>query len=469
MQSRASILPLAFNHERHLVMEEVQALLGRVPTGGRLPLLFRFAGNVERERVEKALNGVIRRHSALNSAYTPNARYDPADRTRQLRFFAQTGLFVPGLYVHYAATDARVAVHERQLVCDNDLEGLVRQELTTPLNTDTGPLIRATLATAPGSTYLVLIITHHTLDGWSVALLAREFSTLYTVPSAELPEVDLQCHDFASWQLRQFSDRRFANAERYWHQQWAQLGDAQIQPSDVPFASTDVGTHQTGAISALRTISFSLDESTCIRVMLARLHLTAYVLFRTAMTLVLHCYTGKHRLAFWANFANRRYPEFLPAMAWCANTHIVTTEIDRTMTCFAMTQRVAAAVRQAQAHEELPLPALWQRLGRNLDTHRTRVCFDMFPGQRRTDSACVEPILSSVGAPGMDLDLRLWDDITSLSLVATYNPERYRVAGIDAMLASIRNVVLAFAAAPDLQVAECEALMKTADSELPQI
>jgi hypothetical protein len=62
----------------------------------------------------------------------------------------------------------------------------------------------------------------------------------------------------------------------------------------------------------------------------------------------------------------------------------------------------------------------------------------------------------------MDLDVRLREDEDVMSLLASFNPERYGAAGIEAMLASIRQIVVACADRPGLHVSECERFMTPA-------
>lgn len=374
-------LALAFNQERHLVAEEVMALHGVVPSGARSPLVFRINAPIAHGLIERALNEVIRRHSALRTAYGPNERYSRDDRWLQLQVFARSGVFVPGLYVQRVLSDVQLTVPVRTVAGTDELTELLRQELATPLDTTSGPPIRATLVDAGSAgTYLVLVLTHHTVDGWSLGVLAREFAAIIEAGAdgTALPRVPMQYHDFAAWQLQQFRDGRFVREERFWHEQWDRLGDAQIAFTDLPFRRrTPVATVTAG--TSYERLFFTPQESSQVSLLVSQLTLTPYALFRTAMTIALHYYTGKQRLAVWANFANRRYPEFMPTLGWYSNTHIVSVELEPDMSCASLCRRVAAGVAQAQAHEALPLPALWQRLGRSLDRHNTRVNFDVLP------------------------------------------------------------------------------------------
>lgn len=459
-------LALAFNQERHLVAEEVMALHGVVPSGARSPLVFRINAPIAHGPIERALNEVIRRHSALRTAYGPNERYSRDDRWLQLQVFARSGVFVPGLYVQRVLSDVQLTVPVRTVAGTDELTELVRQELATPLDTTSGPPIRATLVdTGSAGTYLVLVLTHHTVDGWSLGVLAREFAAIIEAGAdgTALPRVPMQYHDFAAWQLQQFRDGRFVREERFWHEQWDRLGDAQIAFTDLPFRRrTPVATVTAG--TSYERLFFTPQESSQVSLLVSQLTLTPYALFRTAMTIALHYYTGKQRLAVWANFANRRYPEFMPTLGWYSNTHIVSVELEPDMSCASLCRRVAAGVAQAQAHEALPLPALWQRLGRSLDRHNTRVNFDVLPRRpQRTSPPPVEVVVLPVAPRNMDFDIRLREDGGVFALVATFSVGRYEPAAVQAFLASMRRIVTALAETPDLLVSDCRGLVALED------
>lgn len=461
-------LPLAFNQERHLVAEEAMALGGYVPTGARVPLAFRINADLDRRRIERALNGVIQRHAALRNTYGPNGRYSHDERLMQLRLYARTGVFVPGLYVQRVPSDVYLTVHETTLADEDEVTALLRKELATPLDTTSGLPIRATLASAgPAGRWLLLVLTHQTMDGWSVGVFAREFVAVVENAASDtssLPAVPIQYHDFAAWQLHQFRQGHFSREECFWHEQWSRLGDASIAFRDLPFRRRSPAAMVTMAFSSYERLRFTAEESAPTYALIAQLKLTPYVLFRTAITIALHHLTRKRRLAFWGNFTNRRYPEFVPALGWYSNTHIVCVELEPEMMCALLCRRVAASVAEARAHEALPLAALWQRLGCSLDTHNTRVNFDLLPGRKRPErQPAIELVVLPVGPRNMDLDIRLREDCGVFVLVATFNAERYQIAGVQRLLASIRSIVMAMTEGHDLRVSDCRRFVSPED------
>jgi len=464
-------LPLAFNHERHLVAEEVMALRGLEPSGARMPLLFSVSASVDPQRIESALNVIVQRHTALRSAFGPNQNYPHDIRRRQLRLFERSGVFVPGLYVQRVLANVDLRVNQETVASQAELADFVRRELATPLDTATGPPIRATLVSAgPAGVWLLIVFTHQTMDGWSMGVFAREFISVVgngTGVPAQLPAVPIQYHDFAAWQLQQFRDGCFAEDERYWLAQWSQLGDARIDVTELPFRKSL--SRAPLAFSSYQRLPLTPHDSERIAALITNAKLTPYALFRTAMVIALHHYTGKRRLAMWGNFTNRGYPEFVPALGWYANTHIVCVELDRTMTCGAVCHRVSTSVAEAQAHEALPLAALWQRIGRSLDTHNTRVNFDILPARPRSAQPdAIDVAVSPVGPRNIDLDVRLRDDGGTFGLVAIFNAERYATAGVQGLLGSIRRIVTAMAETPELRVSECERFVAAQQRAVPR-
>jgi hypothetical protein len=448
-------MPLSFNQEWMLTNHEIRP--GQF-TGSVFPAVFRLHGEVDRLALERALNTVIQRHAALRMTYRPSTRYSTGDRVMQLSFFSRTGLFVPGLYTQTLIPTARLHVRERECLSSEEVDRAIMDELSRPLDIGTAPQMRATLMGVDrGDHVLVLAMSHLAFDGWSMGLFTREFVSAYEAETSgavrTLPAIQVHSPDFAVWQHRQFRAGGFEAEEAYWHDKWANLDGGGIRHRDIPFA---VSAAPGMAVAQMR-LALGAAESAAVVALLARLSATAYTFFRTVMTIVLHHYTGKRRVAFWANFANRRHHEFAQMIGWCANTHVVAVDVAPETTCSELCRDVATAVMGAQAHEALPLPALWQRLGRVLDTHDSRVNFDLLPKQRpRNERRLIEPV-TSVAVRAADLDIRTQESGEGFDLVATFNSHRYGTEGVGAMLASMRRVAARFVEAPGSRVSDCVA------------
>src|SRR5205814_2108418 len=94
-------------------------------------------------------------------------------------------------------------------------------EAQRPFDLARGPLLRATLLRlAERSHWLLLTIHHIVADGWSLAIVVRELTSLYSQfarrAEAQLPEPPLQYGDFAFWQRRQLQADVLSPQLAYW-------------------------------------------------------------------------------------------------------------------------------------------------------------------------------------------------------------------------------------------------------------
>ncbi|WP_036836315.1 condensation domain-containing protein, partial [Photorhabdus temperata] len=99
--------------------------------------------------------------------------------------------------------------------------------------------IRASLIRLADDEYRFLLTQHHIIsDGWSVDVLIRELSALYTAllagQPAPLPPLTIQYPDYAAWQRQWLSAERTEVQSDYWR---AMLADAPVLldlPTDRP-------------------------------------------------------------------------------------------------------------------------------------------------------------------------------------------------------------------------------------------
>jgi hypothetical protein len=455
---QASLAPTSFSQEWFLLNSE----LGRVaPAVGIFAAALRMHGVANRSAAERALNALITRHAALRTIYVPSERYSPHDRLIQLHCFSRTRLFVPGLYTQRVIESVSLHVTERTLETVVDVEPAINDELARPFGFGTAPQMRAVLfRIEDGDDVLALIMSHLAMDGWSVSLFIREFISLYEAElnamALTLRPIEAQYDAFAIWQHRSFRVGRFACEEAYWLRQWTANADDMLRHRDLPFALTESRSIEPSQLCE----RLDSSESALVKAMTQRLRTTPYSFFRTAMTIALHYYTGKGRIAFWGNFANRRHAIFVSTVGWCSNSHMVAVEIQPNGTLADTCRLVSTAVIEAHAHEALPLPALWQRLGQVLDSSDLRINFDLLPRQGTADErAHVEPLVL-LGNRHADLDIRLREGVDRFTLVATYNRYRYETAGVRAMLLNIRRIATTMARNPATKVSQCGQLME---------
>src|SRR6185295_8724382 len=104
------------------------------------------------------------------------------------------------------------------------VQRLTDEEAQKPFDLARGPLLRATLLVLGGEEHVLLLTVHHIVfDGWSLGVLVRELSALYTALTSHqpspLPELVIQYADFAAWQQRWLTGDVLEGQLAYWKEQ----------------------------------------------------------------------------------------------------------------------------------------------------------------------------------------------------------------------------------------------------------
>src|SRR6202158_115428 len=177
--------PLSFAQQRLWFIDQLEP--GRATYN--VPYAVRVEGPLQEALLERSLREIGRRHEVLRTSFgvrdgVPVQQIAPRVEARLW------ALDLTGLEAAERAEGARE---------------VARRESLRPFDLSRGPLWRmGVLRLAERERVLLLTLHHIVSDGWSVGILVREFSALYTAfqagEAAPLAELEIQYADFAAWQ-----------------------------------------------------------------------------------------------------------------------------------------------------------------------------------------------------------------------------------------------------------------------------
>jgi NRPS condensation-like uncharacterized protein/acyl carrier protein len=170
-----------------------------------------FEGEFSHAALESAFIAVIERHEILRTVFQTD---EQGEVKQYIRKVEEIGLF-------FQRKDLREIGDEEQ-----ELKGLILDELKTPFDLSSGPLLRGTLWQLNESKWLFLIVMHHIItDGWSMSILIRELLQLYNAHLKgevnPLPALRMQYKDYSVWQQQQLRENTFGHDKQYWLEQFA--------------------------------------------------------------------------------------------------------------------------------------------------------------------------------------------------------------------------------------------------------
>ena len=362
-----------------------------------LPAIFPLPHPVDMPSVEHALNAVVRRHASLRTRFRLAAG-EPV----------QDVLPIGHVELHRIAVASNEALHANE-----DLTARIRKEIRRPFDLERGQLLRAALITnSHTESHLVLTVHHIVADGWSMALLYKEFVSMYNafrhVGSVTLADPPIQYTDFAIWQ-RQRLDSDVVRAQvEYWRRQ---LADAPILdlPTSYPRRPSPTGR------GALYSFLITVELREQLKLLASRDQATTYMVLLTAFLVLLHRYTGQNDIVVGAPVAGRNRPETEQLIGFFVNTLAIRLNAGGRPAFREVLARVRKVVLEALDHQEVPFERLVHELHLERDQSRNplfQLTFQLFMGPPFGTSSEGSPagsISIDKGPAVFDVAFNLWE------------------------------------------------------------
>ena len=141
-----------------------------------MPSLLLLEGELDIDALENALQTIISRHEILRTNF----------------------IEIDGIFHQVVGKSSRFGLEKREIE-ESKIEEVVDSILVEPFGLEEDLLFRATLFSVAPERYYLFINMHHIIcDGWSIAILIKEFVQLYR--DHTLLPLTIQYGDYAKWQ-----------------------------------------------------------------------------------------------------------------------------------------------------------------------------------------------------------------------------------------------------------------------------
>jgi amino acid adenylation domain-containing protein len=309
-----------------------------------LPLALRVTGGLDLAVFTQALREVVHRHEALRTTFA------------ELDGHPAQVVGPPG-EIDVPVVDLSGLPAPR---CDDAVAALLREEAGRPFDLRRGPLLRSLVLRAPAE-HAILIVLHHIVgDAWSLEILRRELSRLYSAYAAgelsPLAPLPIQYADFAFWQRQWLRGERLEERLSYWRERLCGAPPLLELPSDRPRPPfrTSRGAQQRASLPAnlvppLAALSRSRGAS---------LFMTLLAAFQA----LLSRWTGALDLCVGAPIAGRDRPETEDLIGFFVNLLVLRTNLGGDPDFADLLDRIREVTLGAYAHRELPFEKLVDEL-----------------------------------------------------------------------------------------------------------
>jgi amino acid adenylation domain-containing protein len=336
------------------------------------------------------------------------------------------------------------------------------REAATPFDLATAPLLRATLLRVTERRSILLVTAHHIVcDGWSIGLLARDFGESYAAlrrgATPALPDLPIQYADYALWQSEARAGQTLQPQIDHWVRQLAGLRYFEL-PTDFPRPAMQT----TGA--TIRSVLLPRGVTDRLVAWSRQQGATFFMTSLAALLALLHRYTGETDIAIGTQIAGRDQPELQDLVGLFINTVVLRTDLSGDPGFIALVGRVQAVVRDAFAHQAVPLETLIEVLKPERDLSRNALFSVNFIHQRSFisnrdygDFALVDLPSQSAGAL-YDLNFFMVERPDGWRFSCELNTGLFRADTVDALLAAFQTLLEGAAADPALALSELPVL-----------
>jgi amino acid adenylation domain-containing protein len=395
-----------------------------------------LSGSLNEAALEQSLNGVIRRHEALRTAFVV-AEGQPVQ------------VIAPVLKIELLIIDlCEIPKSGRE----NQTQRLVALEARRPFDLAKGGLVRATLLRFDATDHVMLLATHHIVsDGWSLVVLINELSTFYAAFSAGqpclLPELPIQYADFTMWQRRWLQGDELERQLKYWKARLAGAAVLEL-PTDRPRPAVQTFRGK------VQTLALPQDLSESLKTLSKRQGVTLYMLLLAAFHTLLFRYTNQVDISVGTPLANRNRKELEGLIGFFVNTLVMRADLSGNPSFEDLLARVLAVALEAYTHQDLPFEMLVDELQPQRDLSRNPLFQVFFALQNARITSVtfpnlvLTPLEAGTKTAAFDLALSMADLKQGLLASIEYNTDLFDDATIHRMLGHFHTLLEGIVADP---------------------
>ncbi|MEU4248902.1 non-ribosomal peptide synthase/polyketide synthase [Amycolatopsis sp. NPDC026612] len=337
--------------------------------------------------------------------------------------------------------------------CEEELADILRADGEQPFDLSEGPLLRVKLIRLAPREHVLTVAVHHIVtDGWSNGLIAEEVGAFYAAAlrgePADLPPLPVQYADFAAWQRGRLAERVLAGQAGYWTERLRDLTPLEL-PTDRPRPPVRTTRGATREIVVPAAVTARLEQVSRQR------ETTLFTTLVAACQVVLGRWAGQDDVAVGTVTSGRERPELEGLVGFFVNTLVLRSRVRPDLPFTTFLDVVAAGVREAFDHQDLPFDRVVDAVQPGRDPSRTPLFQVMVVLQNSPREATRLPGLETEELPqpataaNFDLTLEFQPDGEVLRGALTYNTDLFDAGTIDRLAAHLGVLLTGVAANPD--------------------
>ncbi|PSL21502.1 non-ribosomal peptide synthetase [Chitinophaga ginsengisoli] len=392
--------------------------------------IFEYEGKLDTVRLAAAFDILINRHEILRTVFD----------------------IVDGKPVQVVRGSTGFHLHSES--ADSNLQAKIAAFTRQPFDLGNGPLLRAAVfSDSDTHHYLVLVIHHIIADEWSLQVLKRELTTIYTAlenkEEIRLPVLPVQYKDYTSWQRNNRHSDSLLAQQAYWKNKLQDDLPVLELPADFP--RPPVQRFEGG--NYYHTIPAEVLGG--LQSLVAGSQATLFMGLVTAVKSLLYRYTGQTDIVVGTPVAGREHPDLEDQIGLYVNTLVLRTTLTADEGFTSNLSAVRETALEAYANQEYPFNLLVEDIDINRDVSHSAI-FDVMIVLRDADEEVPvrgterrdEELDMHLGGSKFDITFYFKQQSDGLQLQIEYNRELFTHARIKRMGQHLHQLMKAAVATP---------------------
>jgi amino acid adenylation domain-containing protein len=420
-----------------------------------MPAALRLQGRLNEQALQSALTDLVQRHQTLHVCF-PMVDGKP---TVQLH----------AAYNPLSVTDLSGLADAEQK--DRIAEWLDRHA-SSPFDLGSGPLFTAQLLRLGEEEHILLFNMHHIIsDGWSTAVMIRDWRRLYDAYvqnlEPQLPELAIQYSDYAAWQRNWLQGDVLERQLDYWTDKLLGAPELLELPADNPRPAVMSyrGKHRQSTLNPMLTQAIKT---------LSRKHgVTDFMALLAAFTVLLSRYSGQTDMVVGCPIANRTQSQTENLIGFFVNTLALRLQTDAGQSFSGLLAQVRKTALEAYSHQDIPFEALVEKINPSRSLSHAPLFQVMFVLQNAPEEALelsglnITPVESEHATAKFDLTLSVDERDGAFVCHWEYNTDLFLPETIVLISERFQVLLEGIVAGPEQSIAQLP-LLTVAEQQLLQ-
>ena len=421
-----------------------------------MPFALTLSGDLDYAAVNQALTSLFARHESLRTCFATSVQGQAMQVIQEAPVITVPCVDLSTL---------------PQIERDAEVVRRVAQDADTAFDLSKDLMLRVQLLKLAADSHIFMANMHHIAsDGWSMGILIKEFSTLYSAYSQgqpnPLPPLAIQYSDYAHWQRSELQSDISTKQLDYWVRQLADLPTVHSLPLDFPRPA-----RQTFAGDSIQS-TLDVDVTARLKTLCQRNAATLFMGLHAAFSVFLARSSNGTDIVVGSPIANREHAEIAGLIGFFLNNLILRTDLSQDCTFTELVAQSKSTLLDAYAYQQVPVEMIIDRLQPQRSLSHSALFQVMLILQNNEHGELDLPGLRLAAVEGhrsvakFDLLLSAVEGPQGLLLYWEYNVDLFLPSTISRMVVNFEELLKSLVSEPDQSVFKANMLSELERQQL---